>query len=303
MKQKLIDFAVISKGLDYPDKIKLVLFAAGKKPNTYLTLKINKDDLGEKYEFEKRLRKEKVIFSASRQKGYEEIKKIEGNEIKWKIAGIWIGYDLFKDKKSKKDFQRYKSLLRKQQKSRADRLAGKIYGYPKCCTEKYIKETPQFIKKRYSYYQYYKRFHDADKKFPFIFHTPCTANCRSAAALNKRYETAIKKYAPEIYKKYKAKKTFERDIIIDTESDILIKGKTIWPEKNGHDYSVITRKPIEGKYYLISYLSKKNYDRGTVLSAVITKQYDYASIKIKKIKSVINNLVHVRSLPMIGRKY
>lgn len=303
MKQKLIDFAVISKGLDFSDKIKLVLFAAGKKPNTYIILKINPDDLGEKYEFEKRLRKEKIVFSASRQKGYEEIKKISGNEIQWEIAGIWIGYDLFKDKKSKKDFQRYKKLLGKQQASRAHRLAGKLYGYPKCCTEKYIKETPQVIKKKYSYYEYYKRFHDNDRKFPYLFHTPCTANCRASKALNKRYEAAVKKYAPEIYKKYRQKKVFERNIIIDTESDILIKGKTIWPEKNGHDYSVITKNPIEGKYYLISFLSRKDYERGTVLSAEITSKHDYANIKVKKIKSVINNLVHVRALPMIGRKY
>jgi hypothetical protein len=303
MKKKLIDFAVVSKGLDITEKIKLILFASGAKPNTYVTLKINPKDLDEKYEFEKRLKQEKVLFIASRQKGYEEIRKTEKNEIQWGVAGIWIGYDLFKDKRSKKDFENYKKLLAKQQIIRADKLAGKLYGYPKACVDAYIRETPGFIRKNYSYCGFYKRIHDSDERFPFVFHIPCCEKCKATAALNRKYENAVKKFAPEIYKEYRQRKTFETDIIIDTESDILLNGKTIWPEKDCHDYSVITKHQIEGKYYLIEYLSRKYYEKGTVLSAVITKKYDFAKIKIKKIKGIIPDLIHTRSLPVIGRNY
>jgi len=299
----LIDFAVVSKGLDITDKIKLILFAAKAKPNTYVILKINPKNLGEKYQFEQILKRNKIIFLSSRQKGYEEIKNIKGNRIQWQLKGIWIGYDLFDSRKSKKDFLRYKKLLGKQQERRAHRLAGRLYGYPKCCVDRYIKETPYFIKKHYSYYEFYKRLHEDDWKFPFVFHVPCSSKCRRTISLNIKYSNSVKKHAPKLWKEYKRKRVFESDLIVDEESDILVKGKTIWPEKDGHDYSVILKKPYKGKYYLISYLTKKFYERGTVLSGRITMQYHYARISVKKVKGIINGLHHERHLPLIGRKY
>lgn len=299
----LIDFAVISKGFDAVDKIKLILFAANAKPNIYVILKINPKNLGEKYQFEQVLKKNKIIFSASRQKGYEEIKSIKGNSINWEIAGIWVGYDLFNSKKSKKDFLRYKRLLGKQHEVRAHRLAGRIYGYPKCCVERYAKETPAYIKKKYSYYQFYKRLHEDDWRFPFVFHMPCSSTCRATTALNKRYSDVIRRFAPKFWKEYGKKKVFDSDLIVDEESDILVKGKTIWPEKDGHDYSVILKKPYKGKYYLISYLTKKFYEKGAVLSGKVTMRYHYARIAVKKAKGIIKGLHHERHLPMIGRKY
>lgn len=299
----LIDFAIISKGLDPVDKIKLILFAAKAKANTYVILKINPKNLEEKYQFEQVLRKNKVIFSASRQKGYEEIRSIKGDSINWEIAGIWIGYDLFNNKKSKKDFLRYKRLLGKQQEGRAHRLAGKLYGYPRCCVERYAKETPAYIRKKYSYYEFYKKLHEGDWKFPFVFHGPCSVNCRATIALNRRYSNVVKRHAPKFWQEYRKKKIFDSDLVVDEESDILVKGKTIWPEKDGHDYSVILRKPYKGKYYLISYLTKKFYERGTILSGKVTMQYHYARIAVKKIKGIIEGLHHERHLPMVGRKY
>ncbi len=63
-----------------------------------------------------------------------------------------------------------------------------------------------------------------------------------------KYSNAVKKYTPELWKQYTKKDKFTADIIVDEESDILIKGKTIWPEKNGHEYDVILRKPHNKKY-------------------------------------------------------
>jgi len=299
----LIDFAIISKGFEPVDKIKLILFAAKAKPNTYIILKINPKNLGEKYQFEQILRKNKIIFSASRQKGYEEIKNIKGNSINWEMAGIWVGYDLFGSKKDKKDFFRYKSMLRKHHEGMAHRLAGRLYGYPKCCVERFAKETSAYIKKKYSYYEFYKRLHEDDWRFPFVFHMPCSSKCRATVALNKKYSNVVKKHAPKFWKEYRKKKVFDSDMIVDEESDMLVNGKTIWPEKNGHDYSVILKKQYNGKYYLVSYLSKKFYERGTVLSGKVTMQYHYAKIAVKRVKNIIKGLHHERHLPMIGRKY
>ena len=73
--------------------------------------------------------------------------------------------------------------------------------------------------------------------------------------------------------------------------------------KNGYEYSVILKKPHNKKHYLYAYLTKKFYERGTILSAKITQQYDYADIKPKKIDRIIPDLMHIRKLPLMGRKY
>jgi len=302
-KEAIYTFAAISKGLDIKEKIKLILFAAGLKLSAYIVLKINPDSLDEKYRFEQLLKQNKIPFSASREKGYEEITKIKGNKIIWEFKGTWIGYDLFKDRKIKKKFEQYKNLISKQQIKKADEIGGKIYGYPSCCIKNYQKETPKYIKKDYDYYEFYKKLQGIDRKFPFIFYSPCSSKCKKTAVLNRKYSNAIKKFAPEIWKEYTKKDRFSADLIVDEESDILIEGKTIWPEREAHEYDVILRKPHNKKYYLYAYLTKKNYEKGTIISASVTQQYDYADIKVKKIKGIIKDLIHERKMPLIGRKY
>jgi len=302
-KEVLYTFAAISKGFDIKEKIKLILFTAGLKSATYIILKINPDSLDEKYRFEQLLKQNKILFSASRQKGYEEITSIKGNKIIWELKGIWIGYDLFKDKKTKKQFEQYKNLISKQQIKKADEIGGKIYGYPSCCIKNYQKETPEHIKKHYTYYEFYKEVQDSDRRFPFIFYSPCSLKCKKTAALNRKYSNIVKRFTPEIWKEYIKKDRFAADLIVDEESDILVKGKTIWPERNAHEYDVILRKPHKRRYYLYAYLTRKNYEKGTILSALITQQYDYADIKVKKVKGIIKNLIHERKMPLIGRKY
>ncbi|MBW2966767.1 DUF483 domain-containing protein [Candidatus Woesearchaeota archaeon] len=302
-KETLYTFITIADGFDIKEKLKLVLFTAELKPSTYVILKINPESLDEKYRFEQLLRQNKILFSASRQKGYEEITKIKGNKIIWELKGIWIGYDLFKDKKTKKLFERYKNLISKQQIKKADLIGGKIYSYPSCCIKQYQKETSEYIKKHYTYYEFYKKLQDIDRKYPFIAYSPCSVKCKKTTALNKKYSNIIKKFTPELWQQYTKKDRFKTDIIVDEESDILIKGKTIWPERNAHEYDVILRKPHNNKYYLYAYLTKKNYEKGTILEASITQQYDYADIKVKKVKGIIKNLIHERKMPLIGRKY
>lgn len=302
-KEAVYTFAAISKGFDIKEKIKLILFTSGLKSATYIILKINPGSLDEKYRFEQLLKQNKILFSATRQKGYEEITKIEANKIIWELKGIWIGYDLFKDKKTKRQFEKYKNLISKQQIKKADEIGGKIYGYPLCCIRNYQKETPEYIKNHYGYYEFYKKIHDSERKYPFIFYSPCSLKCKKTIALNRKYSNTIKKFAPEIWKEYTKKHKFISDLIIDEESDILIKGKTIWPEKDAHEYDVVLKKPHNGKYYLYAYLTKKNYEKGTILSASITQQYDYADIEVKKVKGIIKNLMHERKMPLIGRKY
>jgi hypothetical protein len=302
-KEALYTFAAIADGFDIKEKIKLSLFTTGLKSSTYVILKINPESLDEKYRFEQLLKQNKILFSVTRQKGYEEITKIKGNEITWEFKGVWIGYDLFKDKKTKKLFEQYKNLISKLQIKKADEIGGKIYGYPSCCVKQKQKETPEYIKRYYSYYEYYKKIHDAERKFPFIFYSPCSLKCKRTSILNRKYSNTIKKFTPELWKEYTKKDKFASDIVVDEESDVLLKGKTIWPERNAHEYDVILRKPHNGKYYLYAYLTKKNYEKGTALSSTITQQYDYADIKVKKVKGIIKNLIHERKMPLIGRKH
>jgi len=302
-KEALYTFAAIADGFDIKEKIKLILFTAGLKSSTYIILKINPDSLDEKYRFEQLLKQNKILFSATKQKGYEEITKIKGNEIIWEFKGAWIGYDLFKDKKTKKLFEQYKNLISKQQIKKADEIGGKIYGYPSCCVKQRLKEIPEYIKKHYSYYEYYKRIHDTERKYPFVFFIPCSTKCKKIAALNRKYSNIIKRLTPEIWKEYTKKDKFKSELIVDEESDILLKGKTIWPERDAHEYDLILRKPHNKKHYLYAYLTKKNYEKGTVLEVSITQQYDYADIKVRKVKGIIKNLIHERKMPLIGRKY
>ncbi|MBW3000156.1 hypothetical protein KY339_05785 [Candidatus Woesearchaeota archaeon] len=300
LRQRIYDFAHMSEGLSLKDKIKLVLFVSGKKPNTYIILKINPKNLGEKYKLDSLLKQNKIIFKASKPKSYEEIEKISRNKIKWKIKGLWYGYDLFKDKKSQRDFEKYRKSLSKN----SALIAGRLYGYPLCCIKSYIKETPDYIKKNYTYYQYYKKLHDVDKKFPFISHTACSTKCKAVERLDKLYSRTVKKLAPKLWKEYTRKDTFPAELIVDAESDIVVGGKSIWPEKNGHDYGLILSKKHNKKHYIYTYLTKKSYERGTVLAGKVTQRHDYVNIKVEKARrKKIKGLHHERKFVLLGRKY
>ena len=302
LKDRLIKFAERAKGLEIRDKIKLVLFLERVKPNAEIILKINSKNLEEKFEFEKMLKEGGVIFSVSRAKSYEEIKKMKGNKVIWEIEGTYYIYELFKSKKDKEVFKHYLELLNKGKYNEGDRAAGKHYGYPKCCVERFIKEKGEnFLKKKYSYWEYYKKQQDLDRRFPFIFNTACSLKCGGSLRINKRYEEALKKLSKKIYKEYAGKGRFKGNLIVGGISDVLIKGKSIWSKKSGYEYELIFKKPFRKHYYLVSFLNRKKYEEGQVLKGEVILQYDYAKVKISKEKrKVIKGLHHERKLPLLG---
>lgn len=303
-KQALIRFAEIAKGFDDTERLKLVLFASGVKHATYVVLKIDTDNLTEKFHFEERLNALGVVFVESRMRAYEEIDRIAGNKVYWKIKGVWIGYDLFRGRKELGLFREYVSGLQKQRRRNADRIAGRLYGYPVCCIKEYIRQQdPDYIKDNFSYYEYYRQLQDCERKFPFIAHTPCSASCKNAAKLNARYRSAVRKYSPNFYRKFSSRKVYSADLIVDAPSDMLKDGKSIWPVKSAFEYSVISMKPYEKHYYIYTYLSRKFYDQGAVLGAKVAMQYRYADIRINKVKREIKNLMHIRKFFVVGRSF
>lgn len=303
-KLKLIKFGERAKGLETREKIKLVLFLRKVKPNAEVILKISGKNLEEKYELEKLLKEAEagVLFSVSGAKSYEEIKKIKGNKVIWEIEGTYYVYDLFRGKKDKEVFKKYLGLLDKERYEEGDRIGGKHYGYPKCCGERFIKERSEdFLKKNYTYWEYYKKQEELDRKFPFIFHKACSLNCRGSKEMNKKYKRELEKASRKIYKEYEGRSRFKGNLIVGEISDVEVRGKSIWPKKGGYEYELIFRKPFWGHYYLVSYLCRKKYEKGQVLKGEVELEYDYAKVKIlKEKKKVIKGLKHERRLPLLG---
>ncbi|RMD58684.1 hypothetical protein D6825_00015, partial [Candidatus Woesearchaeota archaeon] len=123
-----------------------------------------------------------------------------------------------------------------------------------------------------------------------------STECKKSQELNKIYKNQVRKSAPSFYKKYTGKRSYESTIIVDLENDLYDKrGKSVWPEKDGHDYAIITRKRIEGKYLMISWLTKKAYPRGTRIKAKLTLCCDYATVKPIKREGFSEDFHHERS--------
>lgn len=301
-RKQLIDFAQTAKGLDDYSKTKLILFAAGVKPATFIALKIDPKNLDEKEHFERHLKNCRIPFLAGSARAYEEIIAIKGNAVKWKIRGSWYGYDLFDGNKSFREFQQYITLVKNQRHAQSDRVSGKLYDYPKCCIEHYIKEHDlKFLRKNYTHYSYYKHLHDVERAFPLVMHTPCSGKCAASRKINAKYAAALKKCAPKFWKQFSAVKKWNTDVIADTESELLqdvvynIRSTApVFPVKDGHEYSLITLKPLDSHYYILSYLTKKSISRGTILPAKITTRFTYADVKLGKPKKVIKDLHHER---------
>jgi hypothetical protein len=303
----LIDFVEKSNCFEPIDKLKLILFAANAKHSTFVALKITPKNISDKFHFEKHLKDHGIVFNVGKAKSFEEISKITNNKIVWSLQGTWYGYDLFRNKKYQQLFKRYKSFVKRQKKDKADILAGQIYNYPACCVKQYIKENDLgWLKKNYSYHKYYKKLQDTERKFPFIIHSACSKNCKESRQRNKKYINILKKRANKFYKEFSKKKFFRTDFIVEGENNILINIKEwpLWIEKDGHEYNLVSKKPHNKHHYMFSYLTKnKAYIKGSLLSGSVKMQYNYADIKITKLKKVIPNLIHVRKFKLLGRKY
>ncbi len=301
-RKYLVDFAQAAKGLDDYNRLKLILFATGAKPCTFLQLKISPKNLDEKAHFEKHLKEGRIPFLVSRPKAYEEIVAIKGNEIKWKIMGTWYGYDLFDGNKSFRLFQKYLKLVKKQRHTQADRTSGELYDYPKCCIEHYIKEhSLVFLRKNYTHHSYYKHLHAVERAFPLVMHTPCSPKCNATRKINSAYAQAVRKHAPKFWNQFSRAKKFRTDVMVGSESELLqdivyniTSTAPVFPAKDGHEYNLITMKPIAGHYYIISHLTKKKIEKGTVLPAAISTKFDYADVTLGKPKKTIRDLHHQR---------
>ncbi len=301
-QQELIHFAQSAQGLDDHAKLKLILFAAGAKPATFITLKINPKNLDEKEHLERYLRACKIPFSVGRPRAYEEIVGITGNAVRWKIKGSWYGYDVFKDKRSQRLFTKYVGLLKRQRHAEADRVSGMLYDYPRCCVTHYIKEhSLAFLQKNYTHYTYYKHLHDIERAFPLVMHTACSVRCVASKKMNSAYAAALKKHAPQFWKRFSAIKKHKIDVIVDAESELtrdVVYGirdlRSVFPVMDGHEYILITLKPINTHHYLASHLTKQRLERGTIFPAHITMQFLTADIKLGRPKRIIKNLHHER---------
>lgn len=282
-KTALISFAERCTGFNQKDKLKIILVAAGVKPATYIRLKIEKN-LHDKHTFDDLLKAAGFHFKVSRPKGYEEIVNASKKRAKWKFRGTWYGYDIFRTEKEKKKFEKYKKMLKARHKQ-ADILAGEVYGYPKCCVKRFVKELDlKWVARNYSYYEFYKRLHDTDKAFPYIQHTPCSAKCKKSVALNKKYKDTARKHAKKFYKEFTKKVTQNIPLVINTFNDLTQNDKSIWKEKDGHDYVLVTLRPIDKKYFLVSWLTKKEYRLKTMVEAEVTVQHENATVK--KVKEI-----------------
>ena len=291
-RKHLIRVIEKSQAFDAVSKRNLLLFVSGAKPNTYVRLRIEKN-MHDKHEFERLLKLNKIVFSCGKVKGFEEIVRFKKNAAVWKFVGTWYGYDLFRTKEDKKKFEKYVSLIKQGKHTEGDLIAGALYGYPECCVQEHIKwKNLNYLKKHYTYYEYFKRLHDIDKKLPYVSFTPGSLHCPKVIKLNKNYAKALKEISPSFYKQYNKKRTYQAKIVVDLESD----GE--WQENDGHEYSVITLSKIEGVYLLISHLSKKYYERGAVLDSTITLQHHHATVTVKKQIGKIENLHHERKFTM-----
>jgi len=301
-RKELIHFAQTAAGLDDKEKIKLILFAAGVKPATFFTLKINPKNIQDKAHTELHLQACKTIFSAGRPRAYEEITEVKDNAVRWRIKGSWYGYDIFKDKGSAMLFKRYLTLVRSQKHEQADRVAGRLYGYPRCCVERYIKEhNPAFLREKYTNYSYYQHLHKIERAFPLVMHTACSERCNATRNLNARYAATLKKHAPKFWKQFSVSKRYKTDVVVDSESELtedfayrISSTNLVFPAKDGHEYALITLKPIEKRHYLLSYLGKKAIVRGTVFPASVTIKYNIADTRLGRPKQIINDLHHER---------
>jgi hypothetical protein len=197
-------------------------------------------------------------------------------------------------------------MIKKRKQDEADFIAGKLYNYPICCVRNFIRENHLvWLKDKYSYYKYYKKLHDMERKFPFVVHTPCSKTCKLTQKLNTKYKNAVKKLAPKFYKEFTKKQSFKTNLIVEGENNIIINinGKPLWTKKNGYEYNLVTKKVFNKHHYMFSYLTKKEYKRGTILPGRVRIQHNYADIKVGKPKRVIRDLIHVRKLKALGRKY
>lgn len=296
-RRELAEFAEICRGLDNPARLRLILVASGAKPACFIPLKIEKN-YGDKLHLQRHLKKAGLIFEVSAPKTFEEITKVSRNKIMWSMKGTWYGYDIFQNRRVQKLFHRHKRLLQKGKPEKADKIAGKLYGYPPCCIRNFLKEqNPDYLRKAYTAYEYYKKLHDMDRAFPFIAHTACSPSCKKSLAMNRANEEVCKDFAPRFWERYSSTVVKKTDLLVEGESMVYDDCEPVWPEPDGHEYSLIALSEHKGHHMIMSYLTRKSYERGTVLEGSVRIRYNYADVSVRRKKSLRKNIMHIRHFP------
>ena len=293
----MIDFIERSEAFDNAARLKALLVVIGVKPATFIHFRVTPKNIDDKMHFEKHLRELGLPFKVSRAKGFEEIRSVRGGTVEWHFKGIWYGYDIFKDLDIQKKFMKYKSLIRQKKEKQAAIIGGEVYGYPKKSVTTFIKELDlKYIAKKFSYGEYFKRLHQSDFNFPFIQHTACSAKCPVSNRLNEKYKKAIRKHAPDFYKSFTKKTVVKAPLLINFENDLLYKGKSIWPSRKMHDFTAISHKRIDGKYFLVSFLTKTPFIEGDLVDSELSFQYNTCKVKpLRKVKH-FKDVIHKRKM-------
>jgi hypothetical protein len=303
----LADFAAQARGLDRNAKLKLVLLAAGKKPATYIPLRITPKNLDEKAELERRLARAGFIFRASEPKTFEVIEKVKGGTVFWRQEGLWIGYDIFSSKKVESLFRRYEVAAKARKHVLADALGAKVYGYPACCAKAFHREhDPSEIAKKHNSYEYFRLLHDAERRFPFITHKVCSLSCAASRKQNAFLRAAVKDICPRFYREYTAPLTFESAFIVQGEHDVYAGDVepyvSVWRKKDGHEYSLLALKKFGGHYFMHSYLTRERFPKGQKLFGCLKMVHNYADISIRKKGRVFWDLRHIRRFPLLSSR-
>lgn len=293
----LVKYAQVSTALTSRNKLKLILLAGGIKRAAAIMLRISPKNLEEKYRFEEHLKKAGLLYIAGKPRGFEEINTVKESTVYWKASGVWILYELFYDTKTLAEFKQYKKLLKKNT-THADILAAEIYGYPTCCAREYSRQRDmKYVARNFSYKEYYTELHAAEHEFPFVFHAPCKRTCSASRKLNKVYARAAAVLAPRFSTLFSKKDIYTTEVVVDGESDMLgSNGKTIWPFRTAHEYTLITRTKLSKNHYLLPYLTNTTILSGAVFNAKVTVQYDAAQIKLGIYVKQLPAVVHKRRL-------
>ena len=296
-KERFVDFVQDCAGFDERARLRLLLVGLGYKPATYVRLKITPRNLEDKHHFERHLREVGLLCEVSEAKGFEEMTGVAKGVVTWKMMGTWYGYDIFSTKKEQDAFREYRVLAAKGS-VRADAVAGALYGYPKCCMKEYVREQDvKFLRKNFSYYEYFRSREVKAHGFALVLHTPCSAQCAKTRELNGYYARVLQAHAPKWFVRFCAKKVFDLKLLVESHADIYADEdgeESVWLEKDGHEYQCISVQKMGDHFVALTYLQRESLERGTIFSARVVVQHAYPAVVKKAVVGFWKDVHHER---------
>ncbi len=149
-----------------------------------------------------------------------------------------------------------------------NRELGQLYGYPKCCINFFINLTERrefdYLKKTLAN-SHSTRFPSLTNRFalnPFIFHVPCSFNCKDTIRLTRNYIKLARKISPliteQILKNLKAVVLITTDSALNISDYKLVKKTIIFKEQDLRK-ALLEEERIRQYIYKLT-LNKKNFD-------------------------------------------